>query len=122
MTKKKVEKILERTKRILGKDLEEAKKRMAEFRKRTTALAKRAKEEVGKAAKISRLRLEIVPLTQKRDRKLKELGKKAYPLVESGKISQKDLKSLSEEIGNLEAKIRGKEKEIKQLRKKVLKK
>ncbi|MBA7626475.1 hypothetical protein ES703_33925 [subsurface metagenome] len=117
MAKKKVEKILERTKKNLIKDLEEAKKRLAEFRKRTTALARRAKEEAGKTARISRLRLEIVPLVQKRDRKLKELGKKAYRLIKSGKISEKNLKSLSEEIKNLETKIRRKEKEIKQLRK-----
>jgi len=115
--KKKVEKILERTKKSLIKDLEEAKKRMAEFRKRTTILAKKAKEEAGKTAKISRMRLEIVPLAQKRDRKLKELGGKAYRLAKSGKISAKGLKSLSEEIRNLETKILRKEKEIKQLRK-----
>ena len=115
--KKKVEKILERTKKSLIKDLEEAKKRMAEFRKRTTTLAKKAREEAGKTAKISRMRLEIVPLVQGRDRKLKELGKKTHHLVKSGKISAKGLKSLSGEIRNLETKIRKKEKEIKRLRK-----
>jgi len=120
--KKKVTKILERTKKSLIKDLGEAKKKLTEFRKRTAALAKRAKEEAGKTARISRLRLETIPLVQSRDRKLKELGKKTYPLVKSGKISEKGLKSLSEEIKNLEAKIQGKEKEIKQLRKKVSKK
>jgi hypothetical protein len=117
MAKKKAEKILEKTKKSLVKDLEEAKKRLAEFRKRTTILAKKAREEAGKTAKISRMRLEIVPLVQGRDRKLKELGKKTHPLVQSGKISAKGLKSLSEEIRNLETKIRKKEKEIKRLRK-----
>ncbi|MCK4648857.1 hypothetical protein KAT51_04960 [bacterium] len=117
MAKKKVEKILERTKKSLIKDLEEAKKRMAEFRKRTTILARKAREEVGKTARISRMRLEIVPLVQRRDRKLKELGKKTHHLVKSGKISEKGLKSLGEEIKNLETKIRKKEKEIKRLRK-----
>ena len=115
--KKKVEKILERTKKRLIKDLEEAKKRMAEFRKRTTTLAKKAREEARKTARISRLRLEVLPLVQKRDRKLKELGKKSYYLVKSRKISGKGLKSLGEEIRDLETKIRRKEKEIKQLRK-----
>lgn len=115
--KKKVEKILERTRKSLVRDLEEVKKGLAEFRKRTTALAKRAKEEAEKTARISRLRLEVLPLVQKRDRKLKELGKKSYYLVKSGKISGKGLKSLSEEIRDLETKIRRKEKEIKQLRK-----
>ena len=117
MPKKRVEKILERTKESLIKDLEEAKKRLAEFKVRATALAKRAKEEAGKTARISRLRLEIIPLVQKRDRKLKELGRKAYQLVKSGKIFEKSLKSLSEEVKDLETKIRKKEKEIKQLRK-----
>jgi len=115
--KKKVEKILERTKKSLIKDLEEAKKRMAELRKRTTILAKKAREEAGKTAKISRLRLEIVPLVQRRDKKLKELGKRAYRLIKSGKISQKGLKSLSKEMRNLEIKILKKEQEIKRLRK-----
>ena len=117
MAKKRIEGILERTKKNLIRDLEEAKKRLAEFRKRTTALAKKAKEEAGKTARISRLRLEVLPLVQKRDRKLKELGKKSYYLVKSGKISGKGLKSLSEEIRDLETKIRKKEKEIKGLRK-----
>ena len=117
MAKKRIEGILERTKKNLIRDLEEAKKRLAEFRKRTTALAKKAKEEAGKTARISRLRLEVLPLVQKRDRKLKELGKKSYYLVKSGKISGKGLKSLSEEIRDLETKIRKKEKEIKRLRK-----
>ena len=116
MTKKEIWKILEKTKKSLVRDLKEARKRLAEFRKRTTALAKKAKEEAEKAARISRLRLEIVPLTQRRDRKLKELGKKAYHLIKSGKISEKGLRSLSEEIRNLEAKIRRKEKEIKKVR------
>lgn len=114
--KKKVEKILERTKKSLIKDLEEAKKRLAEFRKRTTILAKKAREKAGKTVRISRLRLEIVPLVQRRDRKLKELGKKAYRLVKSGRISQKGLKSLSKEMRNLETKILKKEKEIKKVR------
>ena len=117
MAEKKIEGILERTKKNLIKDLEEAKKRLAEFRKRTIALAKKAKEEAGKTARISRLRLETIPLVQRRDRKLKELGKKAYHLVKSGKISEKELKSLSEEIRELETKIWKKEKEVKQLRK-----
>ena len=116
MIKKEIEKILQRTKKSLIKDLEEAKKKLTEFRRRTTALAKKAKEEAGKTARISRLRLEIVPLAQRRDRKLKELGKKTYHLIKNGKISEKGLRFLSEEIGNLEAKIRRKEKEIKKVR------
>ncbi|MBU4128726.1 hypothetical protein L6304_02925 [bacterium] len=116
MIKKEVEKILERTRKSLIRDLEEAKKRLAEFRKRTTTLAKKAREEVGKTARISRLRLETIPLVQGMDRKLKELGKKTHHLVKSGKISEKGLKSLSEEIKNLETKIRRKEKEIKKVR------
>lgn len=117
MPKKKVEKILEKTKKSLVRDLEEAKKRLAEFRKRTTTLAKKAREEVVKTTKISRLRLEIVPLVQRRDRKLKDLGRKAYYLIKTGKISGKGLKSLSEEIRNLEANIRRKEKEIREIKK-----
>lgn len=122
MPKKKVAGILARTKESLVKELEEAKKRLAELRKRTATLTKKAKEEAVKTARISRLRLEIVLLLQRKDRKLKELGKKAYHLIKSGRISEKDLKSLSEEIKDLETKIRGKEKEIKQLREKVSKK
>jgi hypothetical protein len=117
MPKKRVEKILERTKKSLIKNLEDAQERLAEFKKRTTTLAKKAKEEAGKTAKISRLRLEIIPLAQRRDRKLKDLGAKAYQLIKREKISKKGLKSLTEEIRNLEAKIRRKEKEIKELRK-----
>lgn len=117
MAKKKVEKILEKTKKRLVRDLKETRKRLVEFRKRTTALAKKAKEEAGKTARISRLKLETIPLVQRRDRKLKELGRKAYHLIKSGKISGEGLKSLSEEIKNLEAKIWKKEKEVKQLRK-----
>ena len=117
MAKKKVEKILERTKKSLIKDLEEAKKRLTEFKDRTAVLAKRAKEGAGKTARISILKLETIPLVQSRDRKLKELGKKTYPLVKSGKISEKGLKPLSEEIKNLETQIRSKEKDIKRLRK-----
>ena len=41
MIKKEIEKILQKTKKSLIRDLEEAKKRLAEFRKRTTALAKK---------------------------------------------------------------------------------
>lgn len=117
MPKRKVEKILERTRESLIKDVEEAKKRLAEFREKTRALARRAKEGAVKTAQISRLRLEIVPLTQKRDRKLKELGKKAYSLIKTGRISIKGLESLTEEIRDLGAKIRGKEKEIKKIKK-----
>ncbi len=117
MAEKKVMGILERTRKSLTKDLKEAKKRLTEFKDRTAVLAKRAKEEAGKTARISRLRLETIPLVQNRDRKLKELGKKTYPLVKSGKISEKGLKPLSEEIKKLETKIQGKEIEIKQLRK-----
>ena len=117
MAEKKIKGILERTRKSLVRDLEEAKKRLAEFRKRTTALAKRAKEEAEKTVTITRLRLEVLPLVQKRDRKLKELGKKSYYLVKSKKISGKGLKSLSEEIRDLETKIRKKEEEIKRLRK-----
>ncbi len=116
MIKKEIEKILQKTKKSLIRDLEEAKKRLAEFRKRTTALAKKVRKEAEKTARISRLRLEIVPLAQRRDRKLKELGKKTYHLIKSGKISEKGLRFLSEEIRNLESKIRRKEKEIKKVR------
>lgn len=91
MAQKKIEGILEKTKKSLLRDLEEAKKRLAEFREKTTALARRAKEEAGKTARISSLRLEIVPLAQRRDRKLKEPGKKAYSLIKTGKLSAKSL-------------------------------
>lgn len=117
MAEKKVMGILERTRKSLTKDLAGAKKSLTEFKDRTAVLAKRAKEEAGKTVRISRLKLETIPLVQSRERKLKELGKKTYPLVKSGKISEKGLKSLSEEIKNLEVKIQKKEKEIKQVRK-----
>ena len=117
MAKKKVEEILEGTKKSLIKDLDDAKRRLAGFKKRTAVLARKAKEEAGKTARISRLRLEIVPLVQRKDRKLKELGKKAYYLIKTGKISEKGLKSLSGEIKNLEANIRRKEKEVKEIKK-----
>ena len=117
MSKKKIEKVLEKTKKSLVKDWEETRKRLVGFKKKTTILAIRVKKEAEKVAKISRLRIEILPLSQKKDRKLKDLGKRAYRLIESGKITPKDLKSLSEEIRGLETEIRGKEKEIKKLRK-----
>ena len=80
-------------------------------------LAKRGEEEVIKASKKGKLRLDIVGLKRKKEEKFKEMGANVYKLGIERKIDQPSVRKLSQEIKKIEGDIKTKESQIKALRK-----
>ncbi len=80
-------------------------------------LAKRGEQEIVKASKVGKLRLDIVGLRRKMEEKFKELGAKAYKLGIERKIDQPSVKKLSQEIKKIEREIKDKQSQINTLRK-----
>ena len=83
----------------------------------TAKLAKRGEEEVVRASKIGKLKLEVMGLERNKGLLYQKIGEKTIDLCNKGKIEEATLKPLCNQIYKLDSQIKKKQAEIKKIKK-----
>lgn len=94
-----------------------ARESLSRFGKEAAIVAKKGKKEALRAARIGKLRLDIIGIDRKKDEKLEEMGLKAHGLLSKGEIQDPELKELSKQVEELLAQLKRNEAEIEKIRK-----
>jgi len=97
------------------KKKEEKKRKWDSIVDSTKKYATLAKEELVRSSKIGKIRLDMTKIKKQRAKKFQELGERCYQLILEGKIDVEGSDSLKKEIDELDAQIKGKEAEIKEI-------
>jgi hypothetical protein len=97
------------------KKKEEKKRKWDSIVDSTKKYATLAKEELVRSSKIGKIRLDMTKIKKQRAKKFQELGERSYHLLLEGKIDIEGSDSLKTEIDELDAQIKGKEAEIKEI-------
>ncbi|GAH75804.1 unnamed protein product [marine sediment metagenome] len=95
----------------------ETRESLAKLGKEAVIVAKKGKEEAMRAARIGKLRLDIVGINRKKDEKFKDMGIRTHELLSKGEIEDAELKGLSKQVEKLLVQLKNKETEIEKTRK-----
>jgi len=97
------------------------KKRLRELGKETGVWIKKGEAELSRISKMGKLELDIVNLNLKKDKLLKDIGKRVVEQGLSEKIDDAALKSMSEKVKSAVAETGGKKREIGKIKKTFMK-